>query len=51
MVKLYSDGKCYVTPPSLITTDCKLNVENYPFDEKICTLTWGRLRKNNIKYI
>jgi len=46
LVKLSYDGQVYVTPPALITTACKLNVENYPFDQKICKMTWGRLEKN-----
>jgi len=40
-VKLSSDGQVYVTPAALIKTACKLNVENFPFDEKICKMTWG----------
>ena len=45
LVKIYPDGKCYVGLPALITTACKLNVENFPFDEKTCKMTWGRLRQ------
>jgi hypothetical protein len=40
-VKLSYDGQVYVTPAALIKTACKLNVENFPFDEKICKMTWG----------
>jgi len=40
-VTLFSDGQVYVTPAALIKTSCKLNVENFPFDEKICKMTWG----------
>jgi len=42
MVKLYSNGTVYGSPPALITTSCQLNVDNFPYDEKICTMTWGR---------
>ena len=31
---MYSNGTVYVLPPSIITTSCKLNVNNYPFDQK-----------------
>ena len=41
MCKLYSNGTVYVTPPAIITTSCKLNVENYPYDQKQCSMTWG----------
>jgi hypothetical protein len=46
LAKLSYDGKIYAATPALITTACKLNVENYPFDQKICKMTWGRLEKN-----
>jgi hypothetical protein len=42
MVKLYPNGTVYGSPPALITTSCQLNVENFPYDEKICSMTWGR---------
>ncbi len=41
MVKLYPNGTVYVSPAALITTACKLNVENFPYDQKVCTMTWG----------
>jgi hypothetical protein len=41
LVKLYPNGTIYVSPPALITTACKLNVENFPYDQKVCTMTWG----------
>ncbi len=34
MVKLYPNGTIYVSPPALITTACKLNVENFPMTKK-----------------
>jgi hypothetical protein len=35
-------GNAYCTPPALLTVACKLNVANFPFDEKKCTLVFGR---------
>jgi hypothetical protein len=32
----------YVTPPALVTSTCRLNIANFPFDEKECTLTFAR---------
>ena len=40
---LFPDGTVIVSPPAIITTSCSLNIENFPYDEKICTMTWGRL--------
>ena len=41
MVKLSPNGSIYVSPPAIITTAGKLNVENFPYDQKVCTMTWG----------
>lgn len=45
LVNITSNGSAFCTPPALITTDCKLNVESFPFDEKICTMKFGRYSK------
>jgi hypothetical protein len=45
---VYANGTILVTPPALITTACKVNVINFPFDEKNCLMQFGRFA-NKIK--
>ena len=47
--KVYSNGTVYATPPAIITTSCKLNINNYPFDQKQCKMTWGRYKRTLFK--
>jgi hypothetical protein len=37
------DGNVYTNPPALITTSCQINIADFPFDEQICNLVFGRL--------
>ena len=39
---VYSNGTVLITPPSLITIGCKLNLGDFPFDEKNCTMEFAR---------
>jgi hypothetical protein len=39
-------GNIYLSPPSLTTTICKIDVANFPYDEKRCTIMFGRLVYN-----
>jgi hypothetical protein len=42
LVDYYPNGSAYCTPPSLITTNCRLNIEDFPFDNKDCEFQFGR---------
>ena len=42
LVKIKSNGRALCNPPALITTQCKLNIDDFPYDSKHCTMTWGR---------
>jgi hypothetical protein len=35
------NGNVYLSPPSLTTTICKIDVANFPYDEKRCTIVFG----------
>ena len=39
-VDQYGNVSC--SPPVLVTTACKINVANFPFDEKHCTMEFAR---------
>lgn len=41
--KINSNGYVFTTPPVLLTASCKLDMANYPFDERICILKYSRL--------
>jgi len=42
LVRINSEGKALCTPPAIITTQCKLTLDEFPYDKKHCTMTWGR---------
>jgi hypothetical protein len=42
LIKIKSNGRALCNPPALITTQCKLNIDDFPYDSKHCTMTWGR---------
>ena len=42
LIDIDSNGTVSCTPPALITLACRTDVGNFPFDEKHCTLTFGR---------
>ena len=39
---LYANGTVVVTPPSIITTGCKLYLADFPFDKMVCELKFSR---------
>jgi len=41
LADVYSNGTVYCTPPALLTTQCKLLVDYFPFDEKNCKIKFG----------
>ena len=43
MAEMDYNGNIYLSPPSLTTTICKIDVANFPYDEKHCTIMFGRL--------
>jgi hypothetical protein len=46
LINIHNDGSIFCTPPALIRVACKTDVANFPFDEKNCTLTFGRYTYN-----
>lgn len=35
------DGTIVVTPPAIISTSCRLNIAEFPYDRKICDIEFG----------
>jgi len=42
LVKIDNYGNAFCSPPALSTVACEVDVENFPFDEKHCTLKFAR---------
>ena len=39
---VFANGTVFITPPSVITIRCHVDVNEYPFDEKNCTMKFAR---------
>jgi hypothetical protein len=42
LVDVTYDGTVSCTPTALINVACKTDISNFPFDEKICSLSFAR---------
>ena len=42
LIDVYYDGTVTCTPTAIINVACKTDVSNFPYDEKRCTLIFGR---------
>jgi nicotinic acetylcholine receptor beta-1 len=50
LANVYSNGKVIFTPPALINAACKIDISNFPFDEKNCTLLLSRFYFNSYNF-
>ena len=45
------NGDAFCSPPALTTIACKVNVENFPYDQKHCILKFARLVYTSLCFI